>query len=122
MVFPHQIDRSRRLAIARVAGTVHGHEIAGMIEGLFKDPAWEPGFDVVWDGTAVTELLLEPDDIAKLVRLHSEYAAVSPRREIVFVTRGLDRAMAQMYAVRMKAIGRSVHVCKSQAEVDTVLA
>jgi len=121
MAWSYLIDRAARRAVATVTATVHGHELAAMMESVFRDPDWQAGFDVVWDGSGVTELLLEPDDIPKLVRVQAHYAAVRPGREIVFVTRSLDRAMAQIYAVRMKALGHPVHVCRTQAEVDHVL-
>ena len=122
MVSSYQIDPSRRLATVTLSGTVHGYEIAASARSLYTDPKWVAGFDVLSDGTAITELLFEKADVPAFVQLRIEYAAVSPRYEIILVNRVLDRAMAQMYATLMKSSGYQVQVCQSQAEVDKILA
>jgi hypothetical protein len=116
------IDRSRRLARVTISGSVCGHEIAAAMERLYQDSDWVAEFDILWDASGITELLLEASDFSRFRRIQREYAPVGPRREVIFVRRALDRAMAQTYAMFMKAGDHRVYVCESEAEARNVLA
>jgi hypothetical protein len=122
MTFPHVIDQSRRLAIVMLSGPVHGHEITAGLENLYRDEQWTPAFDLLWDARNITELHLDMADLTGLVRLHKQYGAVGPRREVTLVRRPLDRTMARIYAILMKAASHQVHVCESEAEANEWLA
>lgn len=121
MGFPYLIDQPRRFAKLTLSGSVHGHQIAAAMEALYQDPNWAAEFDILWDASEITELILEASDFLGFVRVQKRYAAVGPRREIIFVRRALDRAMAQTYALFMKAGAHRVYVCQSEAEVNELL-
>ena len=117
--FPCTIDPAARLATVRLSGSVRGPDIAAAYAAIYRDPAFGPRFDLLWDGTAVTELLFDLDDLPSFVRLHSEFGEVaSSGRDIILVTRPMDKMMADMYAAMMKKQNREVHVCTSRQEVE----
>jgi hypothetical protein len=120
--FPYTIDGVRPLVIVQMSGTVHGAQIAATYRAIYGDPGFGPGFDVLWDATAITELLFEPADLGSFVRLHEDFGDLaSSGRDIIVVKRPLDNAMADMYLVMMKKQHRAVHVCRSRSEAEVIL-
>jgi hypothetical protein len=66
--------------------------------------------------------MFERDDLPSFVRLNHEFSSLARSgRDIILVTRSLDKAMADMYAVMMRAERRAVHVCQSMGEVQQIL-
>ena len=119
---PYRIDQSKRLVTVQLSGPVRGTLIAATFEAIYRDPACGRGFDILWDGSTITELLFERADLPSFVRLNQEYGDIaSSGRDIIFVERSLDKAMADMYAVMMREQHRAVHVCSSMDEVNRVL-
>jgi hypothetical protein len=121
MIFPHLIDQTRRFARVTLSGSVHGHQIAAAMEAMYQDPYWATEFDILWDASGITELLLDASDFLGFVRVQKKYAAVGPRREIIIARRNLDRAMAKTYAMFMKAGAHRVYVCQSEEEANELL-
>jgi hypothetical protein len=121
MIFPYLIDQTRRFAKVTLSGSVHGHEIAAAMEAMYQDPDWAAKFDILWDASKITELLLDASDFLGFVRVQKKYAAVGPRREIIVARRNLDRAMARTYAMFMKAGAHRVYVCQSEEEANELL-
>jgi hypothetical protein len=104
-------------------GLVPGARIAATIAAIYGDPACGPGFDILWDFSTITELMFERDDLPSFVRLNKEFSHLSQfGRDIILVTRTLDKEMAEMYAVMMRAQRRAVHVCQSMYEATQILA
>jgi hypothetical protein len=120
--YPYRIDPSRRLVTATMSGSVPGTRIAATIAAIYGDPACGPGFDILWDFSTITALMFERDDLPSFVRLNQESSHLSQSgRDIILVTRRLDKDMADMYAVMMRAQRRAVHVCLSMGEVTHIL-
>jgi hypothetical protein len=116
--YPYSIDDSRRLVTVPLSGSVHGASIAATYAAIYSDPGCGVGFDILWDGSTITELMFERDDLPSFVRLNQEFSALaSSGRDIILVARSLDKAMADMYAVMMRGQRRAVHVCLSMQEV-----
>ena len=120
--YAYSIDESTRLVTVPVSGTVYGRQIAATYAVIFRDPACGPCFDILWDGSAITELIFERDDMPSFVRLNQEFSNfANSGRDLILVARSLDKAMADMYAVMMRAQHRAVHVCLSMGEVRQIL-
>jgi hypothetical protein len=67
----------------------------------------------------ISELLFERDDLPSFVRLNVEFGALaSSGRDIILVTRPMEKMMANMYAAMMKEQHREVHVCQSRQDVE----
>ena len=122
MPFPYVIDVPHRVAIIRKIGRVDANRIRRTVEAVFTDPAWEPGFDTIWDDSETTELLLEREDLMSLLELQKSLAHLSgPGRDIMASTRAVDRIMGQIYAVYAKEQHRTLILCKSMEEARGVL-
>ena len=122
MDFPYTIDSARNVAIVRVSGTVRGSDITETFERLYNDALWKYGLDMLWDGTKITELLLEKEDMPGFLALHQRYAAVvGPGRTVVIVARPVDHMMAKIYAVMSAKAIRPVQVCRTESEAWEIL-
>lgn len=116
------IDSGNRLATGTLSGIVHGSDIASGIKAVYEDPAWQPGFDTVWDSTGIEQLLLQLGDLPSFVALHRDYVTRSGTgKEIIIVSRAIDTAMAKTYAVMMRNAARAVHVCHSRTQAAQIL-
>jgi hypothetical protein len=63
----------------------------------------KPGFNVLWDGTAIRELLMEKDDMLEFVQIQRDFGDIAGSgRDVIVTTRPLDKVMAGMYAAMMK--------------------
>lgn len=122
MACAYSIDPERRLGSVTLSGTVTGVDIADTIRNIYRDSAWQAGFDIYWDCSGITQLLMEKDDQRGFVELHRAHANVATGRDIIVVTRPLDYAMAMGYAAFMKHESRRVHVCRSTEEASVLLA
>jgi hypothetical protein len=116
------IDRTKRLAVGTLSGSVDGAASANAIRTVYEDVEWQPGFDTFWDCTGITELLLGPKDLASCVALHRAFGAHAGNGlEIILVSRPLDHAMATIYGVLMRNEARRVRVCRSAGEAADCL-
>ena len=117
MAFPYVIEPWRAAATVTLSGTVRGAAIAQTNVAIFHDYQWKPGFNRVWVGTNITELLFEKSDHPTLAAVDRLYATLIGRgREVFIVDRERDRAMARIYAVMMLHEGRTVYLCDTEAE------
>jgi hypothetical protein len=121
-LFSYSIDATNRLLLATLSGSVRASDIASALCAVYKDPNWKRGFDTVWDCTGIRELLFDRRDLQRLVGVQSELAAKSGQgREILIVSRPVDRMMAKMYAFMMRGQTRSVTVCESKSVATQAL-
>ncbi|MGA2859269.1 MAG: hypothetical protein ABSE40_20575 [Candidatus Sulfotelmatobacter sp.] len=72
------IDKERRLAISTGAGCVTFDEMKAHQDQLLSDPDFNPEFNQVLDGTAVTVLDISVDETKELVR-RTMFSATSRR-------------------------------------------
>jgi hypothetical protein len=120
--YSYAIDITARLATVTLAETVRGADIAGAMEAVFGDSSWQPGFNVLWQASGITELLFERDDLPGMIALQRRFAArARGGREVILVSRTLDEDMAKMYALMMRNDGKQVSVCRSMADVVRLL-
>ena len=120
--YAYHLDAAKRLVTVPLSGSVSGARIASTYTMIYSDAACAEGFDILWDGSSITELMFERDDLPSFVRLNQKFASLaSSGRDIILVARSLDKAMADMYAVMMRAERRAVHVCLSMGEVRQIL-
>ena len=114
LVFSCAIDPASRLACIRMWGVVTGPEMLEAARSVHEDPAWQPGFDVVWDCSAVRSHDVVPADIEPLVR---EEAASGDGRDVLVCSPSTsDRAIKEMIAAFCRRRGKDVTVCTSLAE------
>ena len=122
MPYSYAIDITARLATVTLAGTVRGTDIASAMEAVFGDSSWEPGFDLLWQASGITELLFERDDLPGMITLQRRLAArAGGGREVILVSRSLDEDMAKMYALMMRGEGQTVSICRSMADAVRLL-
>ena len=47
--FAYAVDAPSRLAYGRMWGRVTGRDMLALMAAAHEDPAWEAGFDAIWD-------------------------------------------------------------------------
>jgi hypothetical protein len=95
MPVSYRIDNERRLILTSAEGCVTFAEVQTHQDQLLSDPAYDPSFDQLIDGTAATEFALSADEarqVAKrqLVSKQSRRALVATEAAIF----GMGRLMA----------------------------
>ena len=122
MAHQYRIDGEQRLALVTVSGSISGTQLARLTRTLYEEPAWEAGYDAIWDFTGITELLLEKNDITDLIDVDQEYAHISAGgRDVFIVSRDLDYAMGRIHSAFARKGPRESHVCRSMDEAFALL-
>lgn len=106
-----------------MSGRVHGTDIAETVSAIYYDPAWQPGMNILYDARGITELLMDHEDIPRIVAAQHEHAARAGQGvDVILVSRALDFAMAQMYEKMARGAVRQTYVTKSEEEALRILA
>lgn len=92
-----QVDSRARLGILTLSGTVDVHDLLEAMSTLYDRPEWQPGFDVLWDASGITELILGPTDIRTIVEVvRSRAVQIGHGRTAIVVFRDLDASIARL--------------------------
>jgi hypothetical protein len=98
MPFDYRIHPDHRLAIVRLRGTLTGAELAEAVSAVLLDPAWVPEFGSVWDSRGLTELVLDPADIARLGAVTERLRdRMGPSRTAALIRGEVDEMTAQLF-------------------------
>jgi hypothetical protein len=123
MAFSCTVDRGRRLGIARVSGGVDTEELLQIIRALLEDPDWEPGFNILWDGCRITDLVVDEREMQTVA---SDALSRSDRlgegKTAIVVTRDRSRELAHMFTALARHPGRDRRVFTSAREALEWLA
>ena len=115
---PHtiQIYPAQRLARVVMTGVVTVQDVVGALRDYTADPAWEPGFDRLWDARGIRSLHLGPEDVAKIRSIWYERSAQIGDGRLALVTvREIDTSMAHLFR-------RLIHNTRVFASIDEALA
>jgi hypothetical protein len=122
VVVPFVVDSSARRVTATFNGAVRGTDIADTIAAIYYDPAWEPGMHILYDARGITQLLMDPEDMPRIVAAQHEHEARAGKGiDVILVSRALDFAMAQMYEKLARGAARQTYVTKSEEDARRLL-
>ncbi|HYE57181.1 MAG TPA: hypothetical protein VD948_01700 [Rhodothermales bacterium] len=77
--------------------------VIDVAHALFQHEGWEPGFDAVWDGRKITQLLLDENDVDEIVAQSQALSGVMRGgRAAVVVPREVDWIMARLFLLRAR--------------------
>lgn len=113
MPFRYYIDVAERLVLAEKSGRFDGAALVESVRTLHADPAWRDDFDVIWDLSGLTGLIVMPEDLPPLVAVHAEHSC---GYDALVVTRQADVAIAQLYAYLARRAGKPTGVYESLDE------
>lgn len=116
MAFRYSIDSKAGLALVEKSGEVMADEIVESAHALRHDPAWNPGFDVIWDCTRLSSLIVAPEDVPVVVAAYSENLC---GRDLLVIGREADYPIAQLTAYLCRREGKDSEVFTS---MDDALA
>ncbi|HEX9953022.1 MAG TPA: hypothetical protein VGB53_14730 [Rubricoccaceae bacterium] len=112
--FACAIDPAAGLAYVRMWGIVTGSEMLDAAQTLHQSPDWQPGFDAVWDCSAVRSHDVVPADVEPLV---SEEVASGEGRDVLVCSPSTsDRAVTEMIAAFCRRRGKEMTVHASLDE------
>lgn len=98
MAFSCTVDARERLGIVRLSGAVDGFQLVETVLALLEDPDWEPGIDVLWDGTRITQLIVSPDELDASARLSkSRIHQLGVGKTAIVIPPHLDDDMAYLF-------------------------
>ena len=121
MPLPYVIEATQRVAVVTLSGRVTGADLAQAMQSIYADPAWHSGFNIIWDGLQITELIFERPDLADLIALQrSSSERAGAGRDVIVTTRVIDEMMANMYVTLVKHV-RATSVASSMGEALAVL-
>ena len=118
MQYRFRIDAAHRLALAEISGPVDGPMCLAAIVALHADPAWDPAYDVIWDGRGITELVLGTEDVKRNVEAKS---VDSYGRDLIVVSRDIDYLAARLEAHLARTRGKEMRVFRSLDDALAVL-
>ena len=120
MPFDVHIDRERGLATMRVHGTIDGADIAVATEALYGHPGWRRGLAVLWDGSGIQRLILDPADVAAIEELSRRLEPTTGQGRTAYVLpHEVAEVMARLFFRRLPTPHRERRLFK---RVDAALA
>lgn len=102
MPLSYAIDKQHRLVTSTASGVVTYSEILAHQNGLSNDPDFDPAFDQLVDGTAVTKLELTTENVRAVAR-HRLFAAGS--RQAFATSSEFAYGMARMFELYRDSAG-----------------
>lgn len=102
------VDASARLAYGRMWGLVTGQDMLALIAETHADPAWQNGFDAIWDCSAVTAHVVGPEEVAPIVE--EEVASGDGRDTLVESPTVGESALSEMLAAFCRRRGKTMTV------------
>ena len=102
MPLSYVIDKHRGLVTSTASGVLSYADIAAHQEGLKKDPDFDPKFDQLFDGTAVTKIELTAGEVQTIARQRL-FAAGS--RQAFATSTEFAYGMARMFEIYRETSG-----------------
>lgn len=68
MAFSWQVLEDQRLGYGRLHGVVSGQDLLAASDAFFNDPAWQVGYDLLWDNRRIKKLAIQPADVPEILR------------------------------------------------------
>lgn len=101
------IDVDRRLGIVTLYDSVDAKQLLRALGDLYQHPAWRLGFRALWDATGVFQLLVDPDDLALIVRRSEDMRPlIGSGRSAIVVPRETDYVIAKLLIQRVPSAQR----------------
>ena len=117
--FAYAVDADARLAIARMSGILTGPDMEHIIEAVHRDVAWRPGFDAVWDCSAVEAHAVQPADLDPILDAALEAGG---GRDVLVEGPGLAADLfSKLLALRIRRRGGDAVVVESLGEALATL-
>jgi len=117
------IDPVARLGAVAFYGDVMGPELVAAIEALFGDEGWEPGFDALWDGRGVANLIVGPEDIDAVVAANDRLLDRIGEGHAVILTTGAEE-YASAFMIRRQlgpTTGKQIRLADNLLEAMALL-
>lgn len=115
---------AQRVVIVTMSGVVTGADIAQTIPAIYTHADWQPGFNILWEGSLVTQLQIEREDLPGLVEVQLSFAGRAGRgRDVIVTDRVIGEMMGNMYMyVRLVQRVRPTSIATSVEEALPMLA
>lgn len=85
------------VAFIRLYGRVDGSDLIASIRSVLTSDDWSRGNSTLWDGRAITELVVSPEDVADIALLAEELSHRRGTGKTAVVTyRDIDLMMAEL--------------------------
>ena len=113
------IDTTKNLLIYRPEGVINGESIMGYIQGVLRDPDYQPGLLEYIDLSGVSEWQLSHSEVEKVT--HFDNLDMAPIKKIsrtgIYAPTDVAFGMARMYQALAEKYHSSIFISKNQDEV-----
>lgn len=111
MAFTCTVDEKSHLGVAHVSGAVDIDQLLQIMQTLIEDPAWKPGFDVLWDGLRITELVVSKAELEQVAELSRKLTSrLGPGKTAFLVSEDKEQGITRMMNELAQIEGRERRV------------
>ena len=97
MSFTCRVDKTQKTGFVTLDGVINCDTFIGVMETLYRHPDWRPGYSALWDGREIKQLLIDPDDLKRILAIILEYRPmVGPGRAAFVMPRDLDYVITRL--------------------------
>ena len=127
MPFTVHVHPALRLATLRFSEKLDGDRLLRALEACYAQPLWQPGFNTLWDYRRVTEVVLEPGDMQRVVDFgfaHQARGGTGLDVNLVDCERGLHALTSRSFVAYRnyrKGALRSARSCCHEHEAEAAL-
>lgn len=108
------VDPDLRVGMVRATGYVTGRDIFLANEALYSDPAWQPGFDELWDCSDISEFVVDLDELKDVAAMEVEGKdRVGNGRVALVMTREVVQMVGYLYRRLVVESERPVEVVQT---------
>ncbi len=116
---PYQIffDESLQLCKVELKGSVDASEIVEAVRTFARDDRWQQGTNTLWDGTRISELIIDWDEAQEVVTVLKELQPrLGPGKAAIVTYREVDLSMAQYFRHYISTEQRELKSFQSMAK------
>ena len=97
MAYTCAVKRRRALGVITLSGSVDDNELVEAMRDLYSSEGWSRGFNILWDGTEIAELVIDQPGLDQIVEETGEFQTrIGPGKSAFVVRRQLDESMTKI--------------------------
>lgn len=97
MAYSCAVETKRALGVITLSGSVDDNELVEAMRDLYFSEGWRRGFNILWDGTDIAELVIDRPGLEQIIEETGEFQnRIGPGKSAFVVRRQLDESMAKI--------------------------
>lgn len=97
MAYSCAIETKRGLGVITLTGSVDDNDLVEAMRDLYSSGGWRRGFNILWDGTGIAELVIDRPGLDQIVEETGEFQnRIGSGKSAFVVRRQLDESMTKI--------------------------